>query len=680
MASLFEKPIETLSGVGVKRGELFRRLGVRTVGELLRYYPRGYVDHSHPVTIAQTQANEVCCIKATVEAPVNERRIAGGRLLSRVRVYDESGALPLTFFNNRYIKNMLKPGETYIFYGKITQGTGRKEMTAPEFSPAQQGQRVRPVYSATAGLSSRQIEAAVERALLLLPEKVKEPIPHDIMKKYNLCGLREAIENIHFPQGEQALLDARRRLVFEELLILNLGLRRLKAGRKNETSIVMQKDYAGDFFNLLPFRPTKAQLRATGDCVRDMMTGGPPMNRLIQGDVGSGKTAVAAALCYCAAKNGWQAAFMAPTEILAEQHFQSLSGILKGTGVRVELLTGSMTAARKRKIRESLLLGEIDLIIGTHALISDGVEFCRLGLCVTDEQHRFGVSQRAKLLAKGENPHLLVMSATPTPRTLALIIYGDLDISVIDELPPGRQTVDTMLIDSAKRHRMYGFMKKLINEGRQCYIVCPAVEEGELQIASAQEYAEELQKFEFKDYRIGLLHGKMKPAEKERVMRAFADGDTDLLVSTTVIEVGVDVPNAVVMAVENAERFGLSQLHQLRGRVGRGQYKSYCILISDAQNEETVARLRTMCQTNNGFEIADMDLKLRGPGDFFGARQHGLPELKIADLTDMDGLDAAQQAAQKILEESPDLSTGAARSLRAEIRRLFGRVGENGLN
>ena len=404
------------------------------------------------------------------------------------------------------------------------------------------------------------------------------------------------------------------------------------------------------------------------------------MNRLIQGDVGSGKTAVAAALCYCAAKNGWQAAFMAPTEILAEQHFQSLSGILKGTGVRVELLTGSMTAARKRKIRESLLLGEIDLIIGTHALISDGVEFCRLGLCVTDEQHRFGVSQRAKLLAKGENPHLLVMSATPIPRTLALIIYGDLDISVIDELPPGRQTVDTMLIDSAKRHRMYGFMKKLINEGRQCYIVCPAVEEGELQIASAQEYAEELQKFEFKDYRIGLLHGKMKPAEKERVMRAFADGDTDLLVSTTVIEVGVDVPNAVVMAVENAERFGLSQLHQLRGRVGRGQYKSYCILISDAQNEETVARLRTMCQTNNGFEIADMDLKLRGPGDFFGARQHGLPELKIADLTDMDGLDAAQQAAQKILEESPDLSTGAARSLRAEIRRLFGRVGENGLN
>lgn len=475
-------------------------------------------------------------------------------------------------------------------------------------------------------------------------------------------------------------MDARRRLVFEELLILNLGLRRLKAGRKNETSIVMQKDYAGDFFNLLPFRPTKAQLRATGDCVRDMMTGGPPMNRLIQGDVGSGKTAVAAALCYCAAKNGWQAAFMAPTEILAEQHFQSLSGILKGTGVRVELLTGSMTAARKRKIRESLLLGEIDLIIGTHALISDGVEFCRLGLCVTDEQHRFGVSQRAKLLAKGENPHLLVMSATPIPRTLALIIYGDLDISVIDELPPGRQTVDTMLIDSAKRHRMYGFMKKLINEGRQCYIVCPAVEEGELQIASAQEYAEELQKFEFKDYRIGLLHGKMKPAEKERVMRAFADGDTDLLVSTTVIEVGVDVPNAVVMAVENAERFGLSQLHQLRGRVGRGQYKSYCILISDAQNEETVARLRTMCQTNNGFEIADMDLKLRGPGDFFGARQHGLPELKIADLTDMDGLDAAQQAAQKILEESPDLSTGAARSLRAEIRRLFGRVGENGLN
>ena len=680
MASLFEKPIETLSGVGVKRGGLFRKLGMHTVGELLRYYPRGYVDHSHPVLIAQTQADEVCCIKATVKAPANEHRIAGGRLLTRVRVYDESGSLPLTYFNNRYIKKMLKPGETYIFYGKITQGTGRKEMTAPEFSPAQQGQRVRPIYSATAGLSSRQIETAVEHALLLLPEKVKEPIPRDIMEEYGLCNLRNAIENIHFPRDGQALKEARRRLVFEELLILNLGLRRLKVGRKDETSIVMQKDFTEDFFNLLPFRPTKAQLRATGDCVRDMMTGGPPMNRLIQGDVGSGKTAVAAALCYCASKNGWQAAFMAPTEILAEQHFQSLSGILEGTGVRVELLTGSMTPTRKKKIRESLLLGEIDLIIGTHALISDGVEFCRLGLCVTDEQHRFGVSQRAKLLAKGENPHLLVMSATPIPRTLALIIYGDLDISIIDELPPGRQTVDTMLIDSAKRHRMYGFMKKLINEGRQCYIVCPAVEESELQVASALKYAEELQRFEFRDYRVGLLHGKMKASDKERVMRAFANGEIDLLVSTTVIEVGVDVPNAVVMAVENAERFGLSQLHQLRGRVGRGKNKSYCILISDAQNEETVARLRTMCRTNNGFEIADMDLKLRGLGDFFGARQHGLPELKIADLTDMDGLAAVQQAAEKILTESPDLSTGAARSLRAEIRRLFGRVGENGLN
>lgn len=680
MASLFEKPIEDLSGVGKRRGELFCKLGVRTVGELLRYYPRSYLDHSNPVPIMQTQANETCCIKATVEAPVIERRIGGGRLLSRVRVYDESGALPLTFFNNRYIKNMLKQGETYIFYGKITQGTGRKEMTSPEFSPAEQGQRVRPVYSATAGLSSRQIEAAVEKALPLLPNPVKEPVPKEIMEEYQICDLRFAIENIHFPQDEQALKTARKRLIFEELLILNLGLRELKTSRKQETSIVMEKDFAGDFFSLLPFRPTKAQLSATADCIRDMMTGGSPMNRLVQGDVGSGKTAVAAALCYCAAKNGWQAAFMAPTEILAEQHFKSLSSVLDGTGVRVELLTGSMTAARKRKIRESLLLGEIDLIIGTHALISDGVEFSRLGLVVTDEQHRFGVAQRAKLLAKGENPHLLIMSATPIPRTLGLIIYGDLDISVIDELPPGRQKIDTMLISREKRHRMYGFMKKLIAQGRQCYIVCPAVEESELNIASAQEYAQQLQQFEFRDYRVGLLHGKMKAAEKERVMRSFTDGKIDLLVSTTVVEVGVDVPNAVVMAIENAERFGLSQLHQLRGRVGRGAHKSYCILVSDAQNEETVARLQTMCRTDNGFEIADADLKLRGPGDFFGSRQHGLPELKIADLTDMSYLSAAQEAAEKILAKSPGLSDDGYRGLRAEIRRLFGRVGENGLN
>ncbi len=680
MASLFEKPIETLYGVGKRRGELLRKLGAGTVGDLLRFYPRAYEDHSHPVLIQQAPVGEICCIQATLEAPVMERRISGGRLLSRVGVYDESGHMQITFFNNRFIKDMLKMGETYVFYGKMAQNAGRKEMVSPDFSPLQGGQRVRPVYSVTSGLSSRQVEAAVKEALKLLPQTVKEPIPPDIMKSYALCPLRFAIENIHFPADAAALQTARKRLIFEELLVLNLGLRQLKGRRKEEACAVLAQDFTKEFFARLPFTPTNAQKKAAEDCIGDMMRGKSPMNRLVQGDVGSGKTAVAAALCYSAVKNGWQAAFMAPTEILCEQHYSTFCSMLQGTDIRVALLTGSMTPGKKKKLQQQLAQGQIDLVIGTHALLSDGVEFRRLGLVVTDEQHRFGVAQRARLLSKGENPHLLVMSATPIPRTLALIIYGDLDITVIDQLPPGRQKVDTFLIDSSKRERMYNFLKKLMDQGRQCYIVCPAVEEGELNLTSVQEYAEDLMAGPFCDYAVGLLHGKMKSAQKDSVMRAFARGEIELLVATTVVEVGVDVPNAAVMAVENAERFGLSQLHQLRGRVGRGNYKSYCILISDAKNEEAVARLHTMCQTDNGFEIADADLKLRGPGDFFGARQHGLPELKIADLADMPNLAAAQSAAQEILSKSPDLSHPAYKSLRAEVVRLFGKVGENGLN
>ena len=519
---------------------------------------------------------------------------------------------------------------------------------------------------------------AVKAALSLLPEEIHDPIPECIRDKYGLYGLRTAIEQIHFPSSMREMESARKRLVFEELLILQLGLLRLKSRGRMENQAVLKHDYTEEFYAVLPFTPTNAQKRAVREAVLDM-AGAYPMSRLIQGDVGSGKTAVAAALCYTVVKNGMQAALMAPTEILAAQHFQSLSALLAPTGIRLGLLTGSLPPAKKRDIREGLRTGEIQFAIGTHALLSADVAFQNLGLVVTDEQHRFGVAQRSALAGKGNHPHLLVMSATPIPRTLALIIYGDLELSILDELPPGRQKIDTFVIDTAKRARAFRFIQQHINQGRQCYIICPLIEEGQSDMASVQSYADDLQNRWFPQARIGTLHGRLKPKEKEEVMDRFASGKIDILVSTTVVEVGVDVPNAVIMLIENAERYGLSQLHQLRGRVGRGKEKSYCILISDAQNEEAVQRLRVMRQTTDGFRIADEDLKLRGPGDFFGARQHGLPDLKIADMmTDMDVLTEAQASARLILQE--DSSLEHHKGLRAEVNRLFARIGDEAFN
>lgn len=680
MATLFEKRIETLWGVGAKRAELFRKLGVNTVGELLRFYPRSYEDYTNPISISDVTVGEYCCVRATLESPIVTQRISKGRLISHGRVFDESGFMTITFFNNRYVGDMLKSGREYTFYGKISSSRGGIEMLSPIFSDTETGRKIRPIYHATAGLSSGNIESAVAQAMKLLPDRVKEPLPQYILDKYSVHNLDFAIRKIHFPSNSEELRLARKRLVFEELLVLSLGLRRLKQSKREDTSIEIKKDYCDEFYSLLPFTPTNAQLRATSECVSDMMSSTVPMNRLLQGDVGSGKTAVAASICYTVIKNGWQAAFMAPTEILAQQHYETLSGILKDTGVTVELLIGSKTPAQKKKIRQRLLDGEIDLLVGTNAIISDAVEFKALGIAVTDEQHRFGVRQRAKLMSKGDKPHTLVMSATPIPRTLGLIIYGDLDISLIDELPPGRQKISTFLMGSKKRQGMYGFIKDHLNKGLQAYIVCPSVEENELNIASASEYYEKVSTKEFQGYNVGLLHGKMKAKDKELVMSDFAAGKIQLLISTTVIEVGVDVPNAVIMAVENAERFGFSQLHQLRGRVGRGSEKSYCFLLSDAQGDDTLMRLKTMCRTNNGFEIADMDLKLRGPGDFFGARQHGLPEMHIADLADMDSLKLAQQAADEIESTGQGLDSEDCRGLKAEINRLFSKVGTEGMN
>ncbi|MDP4120036.1 MAG: ATP-dependent DNA helicase RecG [Bacillota bacterium] len=680
MPSLFNKKIDSLKGIGLKSVGLYNKLKIQTVGDLLCFYPRTYEDWSNPVKITDLKAGEISVIKAKLSGPVIENKIPGGMLISKARVFDDSGFIVITFFNNKFIKTMLHENVDYFFYGKVTQNLGHFEMINPMFSAKENEVGIRPIYNQTAGLNSRQIAKAMKEALLLLPLTINEPLPDWILEKYKLCPLSYAIENIHFPRDFEALKLAKERLIFEELLTLSLGLSQLKDKNREETSLQMTTDFSEEFIKLLPFELTEAQSDAINDCINDMMNRKTPMNRLIQGDVGSGKTVVAAAACYSAVKNGWQAAFMAPTEILANQHFQSLSKILIGSGVKIELLTGSVPAKQKKQIKELLKNGEIDFIIGTHALLSDGVEFQNLGLVVTDEQHRFGVAQRAALLSKGNNPHLMVMSATPIPRTLGLIIYGDLDISVINELPPNRKEIETYLVDSSKRTRIFNFMKKHIAAGKQCYIVCPLIEESDIDAASAAVYFEELINNDFKGYNVGLLHGKCKPKEKDEVMNRFQSGEIDVLVTTTVIEVGVDVKNAVIMLIENAERYGLSQLHQLRGRIGRGDEKSYCILISDMQNEETTERLKILCSTSNGFKIADEDLRLRGPGDFFGSRQHGLPQMKIADITDMKSVLTAKEAAEDILEVSKDLSNDEFRGIRALISKLFSGVGDNAFN
>ena len=676
--SLYEVPISSLKGIGEKKASLFKKLGVDTVGALISYYPRSYENWGDVTPISQLEHGVQYVIRARIAGAVNNVRLAGGRTMAKVPACDDSAYITLVFFNNKYISQMLKYDEEYYFMGKASYDGRGCSMIPQEFTPVSKGRSIVPVYNLTAGLSNRTVVKAVEEAFHLLPEVIRDPIPYGILNKYDLCPLSYAIRNIHFPSDMQAMERARRRLVFEELLVLNLGMRLLKARSREQTSIIMPFDHSAEFISRLPFKLTGAQQRAVDDCISDMRQKSSPMNRLIQGDVGSGKTAVCAAVCYNCVKNGYQAAFMAPTDILAHQHYDTFSKMFEGTGISIDLLTGSMTAAQKRAVRGRLENGECDIVIGTHALLSDSTVFMRLGCAVTDEQHRFGVAQRAKLAAKGEHPHILVLSATPIPRTLGLIIYGDLDITIIDELPPGRTEVQTMLIGTDKRERALGFIRKQIDEGRQCYIVCPLVEEGEAvtELENANDYAAELMLGVFRDYPVGVLHGKMKAKDKDAVMARFSKNEISILVSTTVVEVGVDVRNATVMMVENADRFGLSTLHQLRGRVGRGEYKSYCILVSDNTSENTTQRLGVMCRTNNGFEIADTDLKLRGPGDFFGNRQHGLPQLNIADFSDSETLAQSQEAAQTVIGLSPDLSADVTRGLRAEVLRLFSVTGE----
>ena len=650
----FSDDIKYIKGVGEARALAFRSIGVSTVGELLRFYPRAYEDWSKILPISQCLIGENVCIKGTVMFPVKNERVRGGMLIAKATITDGDDVIAATFFNNKYIDKMLKSGEEYLFYGKITLGKfSAREMITPMFIKSSQSVEIKPIYPQNKNITSKIIQSAVQNALEKV-ETIPEYLPQEIIEEYNLVSLDTAIRNIHFPKDDEDLQRARDRLIFDELFILQLSLLSLKNENKEvKTKNIITKDYTEEFFGLLPFTPTNAQKRAAKEAIGDMQKG-KQMNRLLQGDVGSGKTAVAAAIVYSSSKNGLQSALMAPTEVLATQHYETFVRLFSGTGIKCELLVGSTKAKDKKEIKERLKKGEIDLIIGTHALIQEDVEFERLGLVITDEQHRFGVKQRTGLCSKGDNPHVYVMSATPIPRTLALIFFGDLNVSILDELPPGRQKIDTYSVSSAKRGSMFEYIRKHLDEGYQAYIVCPLVEESEMMqgIMSAEEYYKKAQ-VPFNGYKLDLLHGKMTPKKKDEVMVKFKNGETQLLISTVVIEVGVDVPNAVIMVVENAERFGLSQLHQLRGRVGRGQAKSSCILVTDAKGEEAKARMRIMCETTDGFKIADEDLRLRGPGDFFGTRQHGLPKLKIADiLTDTKILTQTQHLAMSIMEEN----------------------------
>ena len=673
-------PVSALRGVGPKKVEAFEKLGVRTLGDLLALFPRRYEDRTQFTPILAAPPDQPVCIRAMVAQEPRLNRIRRGLEIVKLRAVDDTGAMDVSYFNQPYRKNSLHKGETYIFYGPVTINGRFRQMTNPVTEQAARSGtgesvtgRIMPVYPLAAGLTQRILLESMRTALDVCLPGLPDVLPDAVVRQYGLARAAFAYENIHQPADLGTLELARRRLIFEELFVLACAMRRIRADRGAQLGQKFDRYDCEEFYRTLPFSPTNAQRRAVQAAVDDLCSG-TAMNRLVQGDVGSGKTLVAAACIWYAHKNGCQSAFMAPTEILAEQHEQTLKTFLEPLHICVARLTGSMTAKQKRGVYEALADGRIDVVVGTHALIQDAVQFQKLALVVTDEQHRFGVQQRAALGGKGEHVHTLVMSATPIPRTLALMIYGDLDVSVIDELPPGRHPIETYVVDERYRDRLTAFIRKLAAEGRQAFVVCPMVEENEdlpADLKSAEEHAKTLQAL-LPELRVACIHGRMKPKDKEAVMAAFVRGETDVLVATTVIEVGVDVPNAALMIVENAERFGLSQLHQLRGRIGRGKFQSYCILVSDSKTDEAKARLKVMKDTSDGFKIAEADLKQRGPGDFFGSRQHGLPEMHIADLcADMTVLEDAKDAAEMLLQDDPKLSRPEHAALREKCDRLF---------
>jgi len=672
-----DTPVRYLKGVGPKTAERFEKLGILTLSDLLCHYPRRYLDFSKPYSIAEAPADTECVVKAEVFAKPGGRILPGGRRMERITAGDDVSSLEITWFNNPYAAQKLELGQEYYFQGIVTGGMLRRQMVNPQVRTDAQvkSSPFEAVYPQTEGLTSSAIAKCV-RQLLPHAELLPDPLPSEMLKKYRLLSKADAVRAIHCPATEEEAFAARRRLIYEELLVLQLGIGRMKNHGAASTGAPMKKADAFPFWESLPFSPTGAQRRAVEEILTDM-SGETSMNRLLQGDVGSGKTLVAAAAIWACIRAGYQAALLAPTEILASQHAENLNRLLSPFGMRVALLTGGMKAAARRTTLAAIRDDEADLIVGTHAILSEGVEFARLGLAVVDEQHRFGVRQRGLLAEKAANPHLLVMSATPIPRTLGLLMYGDLDISILDELPPGRKPVKTRCITGKKRADLYGFLDREIDSGRQVYIVCPAIEDaGGSGLNAVKSYYEDIAKAYLPDRRVGLMHGKLKPKEKAEVMDDFKSGRLDALVSTTVIEVGVDVPNATVMVIENAERYGLSALHQLRGRVGRGAAESWCFLVSDNASESVQKRLKFLCSTSDGFAVAQYDLETRGPGDFFGSRQHGLPTLQIADLmNDTRTLHAAQSEAVALLAEDPLLERPEHALLARQVEQMFDKAG-----
>ncbi len=652
--------VQFVKGVGPNRVALLNKLNIFTLQDLITYFPREYEDRSKPKKIAETVNGEECLIEGIVTSRIREiRTYRKNMTIYKLIVRDETDSCELVWYNQSYLKKMFKMGETYKFYGRINKKIGMTEMLSPVYDIEGKNNntgKIIPIYPLTYNLSQNTIRKIIETGLEMAIDKIQESLPEYLLNGYQLMGLKEAISKIHFPNELADFEKARKRLAFEELLTMQLLLLSIKNKYQNEEpGIRFGKDvHMSDVINDLPFKLTKAQTRVLEEIDNDMESD-KAMNRLLQGDVGSGKTIVSIIASYKAVKSGYQVAMMAPTSILATQHMENFKNILEKYNIKCELLLGNTSKKKKEDIIKRLENGDIDVIIGTHSLLEENVVFKNLGLVITDEQHRFGVRQRSTIASKGKNPDVLVMTATPIPRTLALILYGDLDISIIDELPPNRKKIDTFAVRKSLEERVNNFIKKQVDEGRQAYIVCPLVEENEeIEAKSVLELFEKYKTEVFKEYRVEYLHGKMKPKEKDEIMQKFKDGKIDILISTTVIEVGVDVPNANIMVIENAERFGLAQLHQLRGRVGRGEFKSYCILKYQGNSEMIRKRMQVMQDTNDGFIISEKDLELRGSGEFFGTKQHGIPEFKVANLfEDIKLLKLVQNISIQILQEDP---------------------------